>query len=151
MTAHHTLDPDLLCKAAQTAGGTVRAAADGHMAFDWRGRPCAFVLVLTGQLTVRFRTRNRQIEWAECRARPGQDCMPVTAAILANGPITARAICAGPCRWIELPSEAPLPLIHTNCGFRRALFATHAQRLPPFFARVAAQNPASWGTRIGAR
>lgn len=104
------------------------------------GHPKAFVLLIDGKLKVHFRTAERPIPWAECRAMEGQDCMPVTAAILAGREIRVRATCTAPCSWIELPPADLVELVHGNPAFRRALFAAHAGRLPAFFARLSSRN-----------
>lgn len=137
-----------LSQAALDAGGRAKSAEEGQTAFRWQGHPRSFVLVTRGRLTVHFRTRGRQVPWAECRASEGQDCMPVTAAILSEREITVRAKCAEPASWIELSPNTLVLLVHSDMGFRRALFATHAKRLPTFFARVSSRNALSLDNRL---
>lgn len=130
------------------AGGVVRSADEGATAFHWQGHPAAFVFLAEGKLTVHFRTRGRQVPWAECRATEGQDCMPVTSAILSEREITVRATCSAPCTWIELPPARLVRLVHGDMSFRKALFATHAKRLPTFFARLSSRNVVSLDCRL---
>jgi CRP/FNR family transcriptional regulator len=135
-------------QAVLDAGGLPRSGEEGQTAFRWQGHPRAFVLVTRGRLTVHFRTRGRQVPWAECRAAQGQDCMPVTAAILSEREITVRAKCTEPCRWIELSPNSLVLLVHGDMRFRRALFATHAQRLPTFFAKISSRSVLSLDNRL---
>ena len=130
------------------AGGVCRSAGHGRTAFRWQGHPRAFVLLTTGRLSVHFRTMGRRVPWAECRATGGQDCMPVTAAILSGREITVRAACAVPCAWIELPPTRLVLLVHEDIAFRRALFGTHARRLPTFFARISSKNVVRFEHRL---
>lgn len=149
MNAHTTPTKDIsLSQAVLDAGGLVKSARAGETAFRWQGPPRAFVLVMQGKLTVHFRTRGRHVPWAECRAAVGQDCMPVTAAILSEREITVRAKCAEPTTWIELSPNSLVLLVHSNMAFRKGLFATHAKRLPPFFAKITTKNALSLDTRI---
>lgn len=130
------------------AGGVVRSADEGQTAFCWQGHPRAFVLITRGKLTVHFRTTGRQVPWAECRASAGQDCMPVTAAILSEREISVRAKCVGPTTWIELSPNSLVLLVHSDMGFRKTLFATHAKRMPTFFAKISAKNGLSLDNRL---
>ncbi len=141
-------DPDMLRQTVLDAGGMPHSAAQGETAFRWQGAPKAFILLTSGKLTVHFRTSGRHVPWAECRATEGQDCMPVTAAILSGREITVRAVCAAPCTWIDLPPTSLVLLVHSNMAFRRALFATHAKRLPTFFTRIASKNVVSLDCRL---
>jgi CRP/FNR family transcriptional regulator len=129
-------DSKTLVKAVFDAGGKLHSAEAGKTAFRWTGRPCAFVLLRSGKVSVRFRTTRPALPWAECRAIRGQDCMPVTAAILSDADITVRATCLERTSWIELAPSSLVLLVHGNPDFRRALFAQHALRLPAFFARI---------------
>lgn len=137
-----------LAQAVIVAGGVIRTAREGAVAFRWQGLPRAFVLVQTGQLSVQFRTNDRKAPWAECRASSGQDCMPVTAAILAERAISVRAICRAPSTWLELSPMALVLLVHGHPDVRHALFAGHAHRLPAFFARVSPNNALGLDQRI---
>ena len=137
-----------LARAVLDAGGLVRSADEGQTAFRWQGHPRAFVLITRGRLTVHFRTRGRQVPWAECRASMGQDCMPVTAAILSEREITVRAKCTEPTTWIELSPNSLVLLVHGDMGFRKSLFAMHAKRLPTFFARISSKNGLSLDNRL---
>ena len=137
-----------LARAVVDAGGVVKSTNEGQTAFRWQGYPRAFVLVTQGKLTVRFLTEGRQMPWAECRASVGQDCMPVTAAILSEQEITVRAKCSESTTWLELSPNSLVLLVHSDMGFRRALFATHARRLPTFFAKVSAKNGLSLDNRL---
>ncbi|MCY6383735.1 Crp/Fnr family transcriptional regulator [Hoeflea prorocentri] len=137
-----------LQQAVLDAGGVVRHAGEGQTAFRWQGHPKAFILLISGRLTVHFRTRGRHVPWAECRAIEGQDCMPVTAAILSDRQIAVRAASTAPCRWIELHPTSLVLLVHGQMAFRQALFATHANRLPTFFARISSRNVVSLDQRI---
>lgn len=137
-----------LAQAVLDAGGVRKSAAQGETAFRWQGRPRAFVLLETGKLTVHFRTKGRQVPWAECRATEGQDCMPVTAAILSDREIAVRAFCTAPCTWIELSPTSLVLLVHGNLEFRCALFTAHAKRLPTFFSRISSSNAVSLDRRI---
>lgn len=130
------------------AGGVVRSAPEGGIAYRWQGLPRAFILVRSGKLSVQFRTKDRQVPWAECRAADGQDCMPVTAAILSERPISVRAVCMAPTTWIELSPTALVLLVHGNPTFRHALFAGHTKRLPTFFARISTKNTLGLDQRI---
>lgn len=141
-------DPGMLERAVMDAGGVLNSGAEGDIAFSWDGRPRAFILLRTGKISVRFRTRERIVPWAECRASAGQDCMPVTAAILSERDITVRATCRAPSTWIELSPTSLILLVHTNPEFRRALFAQHAQRLPTFFARISGGEAISFDQRL---
>jgi len=138
----------VMLQAIIDAGGVVRSAPEGAVAFRWQGLPCAFILVKTGKLSVQFRTKNRQVPWAECRAAGGQDCMPVTASILSARPISVRAVCMAPSTWFELSPIALVLLVHERPDFRHALFAGHAKRLPTFFARVSTKNALGLDQRI---
>ncbi len=129
-----------LKQAVLDAGGRSNSAEAGQTAFHWKGRPRAFVFLTDGKLNVQFRTAGRQVPWAECRATSGQDCMPVTAAILSDRDISVRASCTVPCTWIELSPTSLILLVHGDMKFRRALFGTHAARLPTFFARLSSKN-----------
>lgn len=137
-----------LQRAIIAAGGVVRSAPERAIAFSWQGMPKAFIFVRSGKLSVQFRTDDRQGLWAECRASDGQDCMPVTAAVLAQRAIAIRAVCMARSTWIELPPKALVLLVHTDPEFRHALFAEHARRLPTFFARIAANNTVRLDQRI---
>lgn len=137
-----------LTRTVLDAGGVLVRGTEGQTAFRWRGRPKAFVLVVSGKLKVNFRTRRRKVPWAECRAIEGQDCMPVTAAILSGRAITVRATCAGPSAWLELSSTSLALLVHGHTDFRRALFAQHARRLPILFARTSTRNTLNLDQRI---
>ena len=137
-----------LARAVLDAGGVVKSAGQGQVAFRWQGHPRAFVLIVRGKLTVQFRTMGRHVPWAECRATVGQDCMPVTAAILSEREITVRAKCSEPATWIELSPHSLALLVHSDMGFRKALFATHAKRLPTFFAKISAKNWLSMDNRL---
>lgn len=130
------------------AGGTVCAAPEGAIAYRWQGPPRAFIFVRTGRLSVHFRTKDRQVPWAECRAADGQDCMPVTAAILSERAISVRAVCMAPSTWIELSPMALVLLVHGHAAFRHALFAGHVKRLPTFFARISSKNAIRLDQRI---
>ena len=74
--------------------------------------------------------------------------MPVTAAILSERNITVRATCSEHSSWIELSPSRLVLLVHSDMGFRRALFATHAKRLPTFFAKISARNALSLDNRL---
>ena len=137
-----------LRQAILDAGGVPRSADEGAVAFRWQGRPQAFVFLTRGKQIVRFRTADRQVPWAEYRAVAGQDCMPVTAAILSGNRIGVRATCATPCEWIELAPTSLILLVHRDMAFRKALFATHARRLPAVFARTSSSNALSLDCRL---
>lgn len=129
-------------------GGITKSAPEGQTAFRWTGRPEAFVFLKTGRLSVHFRTKDRAVPWAECRATSGQDCMPVTAAILSDRDIAVRATCMAPCTWIELSPIRLTLLVHGQTEFRRALFAAHARRLPAFFSRLSSNSGARFEQRL---
>jgi CRP/FNR family transcriptional regulator len=135
-------------KAIMDAGGILRSAPEGATAYRWQGFPRAFILVKTGKLSVHFRTRDRKVPWAECRAAEGQDCMPVTAAILSERVISVRATCMAPTTWIELSPARLVSMVHGQPDFRHALFAGHARRLPTFFARISTKNTIGLDQRI---
>ncbi|MFP4328543.1 MAG: Crp/Fnr family transcriptional regulator [Paracoccaceae bacterium] len=120
----------------------------GDIAFEWEGLPRRFVLLTQGSIRVRFRTRDRRVPWAECRAFGGQDCMPVSASILARSEIAVRAVCLQPSRWLALPPDRFRCLVNENTAFRRALFEQHAARLPAFFARTSAPSGLSTVQRL---
>ncbi|ABV94261.1 putative transcriptional regulator [Dinoroseobacter shibae DFL 12 = DSM 16493] len=143
-----TLEDISLVDGLVAAGGVVKSADKGDTAFQWQGQPKAFVLVTQGKLTVHFRKTGQRLAWAECRATQGQDCMPVTAAILSGSPIAISATCTAPCSWIELAPKRFHQLVDDHLGFRRALFAAHANRLPKFFARVSAKNVLGFDQRL---
>lgn len=149
MNIHSNMSQDAsLARAVLDAGGVVKSADEGQTAFRWQGHPRAFVLITRGKLTVHFRTKGRQVPWAECRASVGQDCMPVTAAILSEREITVRAKCSEPTTWIELSPNSLVLLVHSDMAFRKALFATHAKRLPTFFAKISAKEGLSLDNRL---
>lgn len=149
MNIHSNMSQDAsLARAVLDAGGVARSADEGQTAFRWQGHPRAFVLVTRGKLTVHFRTKDRLVPWAECRASVGQDCMPVTAAILSEREITVRAKCSEPTTWIELSPNSLVLLVHSDMAFRKALFATHAKRLPTFFAMISAKDGLSLDNRL---
>lgn len=129
-------DARVLIDAVTAAGGDPRKGAVGDVAFEWDGPPRSFVLLTRGSLRVSFRTRGRQVPWAECRALGGQDCMPVSAAILARSELAVRAVCLKPSAWLVLPPEDFRRMVSEDVAFRRALFRQHASRLPAFFART---------------
>lgn len=137
-----------LQQAVLDAGGVLNSADEGETAFRWQGHPRAFVFLTVGKLSVHFRTRGRQVPWAQCRATAGQDCMPVTAAILSEREIKVRATCSAYCEWIELSPTRLILLVHGDIAFRKALFATHARRLPTFFARLSSKNTVSLDCRL---
>lgn len=143
-----TGNPYSLERAVLDAGGEVRSALQGAVAYRWQGLPRAFILVKTGKLSVHFRTRDRQVPWAECRAGEGQDCMPVTAAILSERAISVRAVCMMPSTWIELSPTSLVLLVHGRPEFRHALFASHARRIPTFFSRISTKNSLGLDQRI---
>jgi CRP/FNR family transcriptional regulator len=130
------------------AGGIIRSAPEGAIAYRWQGLPRSFIFVKTGKLSVHFRTKDRRVPWAECRATDDQDCMPVTAAILSERAISVRAVCMAPSTWIELSPTSLVLLVHGQPEFRRALFAGHARRLPTFFARISTKNAVGLDQRI---
>lgn len=140
--------PFSLERAIIAAGGVIRSAPEGAVAYKWQGLPRAFIFVKSGKLSVQFRTKDRQVPWAECRAAQGQDCMPVTAAILSERAISVRAVCMAPSTWVELSPDVLVPLVHGNAAFRHALFAGHAKRLPTFFARISTKNAIGLDQRI---
>lgn len=129
-------DAGVLINAVTAAGGDPRKGPVGDVAFEWNGPPRSFVLLTRGSLRVSFRTRGRQVPWAECRALGGQDCMPVSAAILARSELAVRAVCLKPSAWLMLPPDDFRRMVSEDVAFRRALFRQHASRLPAFFART---------------
>lgn len=135
-------------KAVLDAGGIIRSADEGQIAFEWAGRPDAFILLLSGRLTVHFRAPGQSLGWAQCRVVAGQDFMPLTAAILSGRGIAVRAFCNAPCTWIELPPARFKTLVHEQSAFRSALFAAHARRLPTFFARLGTGRGISLDRRV---
>jgi CRP/FNR family transcriptional regulator len=137
-----------LAQAVRDAGGVSQQGGDGQSAFQWEGTPKAFILLESGRMTVRFRTKGRQVPWAECRGSDGQDCMPVTVAILSDCTLSVRATCTTTSTWLELPPAQFILLVHGDKAFRRALFAQHARRLPTFFSRVTSKNVVSLDQRI---
>ena len=137
-----------LVAAVRAAGGRQQEAAAGALAFRWFGPPRGFVLLVTGRLSVRFHTRNRLLPMAECRANAGQDCMPVTAAILSGTGLSVAAHCLERTRWLTLDPAAFRRLVAEDAAFRRALFAQHARRLPYFFQRVAGPVTRSMEQRV---
>lgn len=140
--------PFSLERAIIAAGGVIRSGPESAVAYKWQGLPRAFIFVTHGKLSVQFRTKDRQVPWAECRASEGQDCMPVTAAILSERAISVRAVCMAPSTWIELSPVALVLLVHGSTEFRHALFAGHAKRLPTFFARISTKNAVGLDQRI---
>ncbi|MEM1429340.1 MAG: Crp/Fnr family transcriptional regulator [Pseudomonadota bacterium] len=134
--------------AVREAGASLHGAAAGAPAFGWGTRPEAFVLLLSGHLSVRFATRDRAVPWAECRAVAGQDCMPVTAAILSDVPMRVQATCLARTRWLCLPPASLMLLVHGHAPFRRALFAQHARRLPHVFSRSLCRGAARVQPRL---
>lgn len=143
-----TFPEDSLNRCVLEAGGVIRSANEGETVFRWRGHPRAFILLTSGKLIVHFRTTGHQLPWVAWRVDEGQDCLPVTAAILSEREITVRATCAVACTWIELPPDTLLFLVHGNMAFRRALFASHAQRLPTFFSLVSPGSSISLDRRL---
>jgi CRP/FNR family transcriptional regulator len=138
----------VLERAALAAGGKVHSLGKGDVAFRWKHRPKAFVLLRSGKVSVRFRTLRRKVLMAECRASGGQDCMPVTAALLAGTELSVEAVCLARTTWLELAPEAFRSLVERDPDFRRALFAQHARRLPYFFLRVAGPAAGSLDQRL---
>ncbi|MFW5655235.1 MAG: Crp/Fnr family transcriptional regulator [Roseicyclus sp.] len=126
-------------QAILAAGGIVRSAAEGQTAFSWQGAPGAFVLLTEGALAVEVRTKGCRAPWIACRAEAGEDCLPVTAAILAGREIAVRATCAADAAWVELPPAGFLRLLHEDPAFRQALFASHLGRAPGFLSAAAAE------------
>lgn len=140
--------PFPLERAIIAAGGVLRSASEGAVAYKWQGLPRAFIFVKSGKLSVQFRTKDRPVPWAECRAGEGQDCMPVTAAILSERAISVRAVCLAPSTWVELSPDMLVSLVHGNVAFRHGLFAGHAERLPTLFARISTKNAIGLDQRI---
>lgn len=132
------------------AGAVLHAAGAGELAFQWQDSPQAFVLLRSGRITVRFRTTRANLPWAECRAFAGQDCMPVSAAILSGSDISVQAICLEPTTWHELDPRAFLGLVEANPAFRVALFSGHAARLPSFFRRLSEKGVETTDQRLAA-
>lgn len=130
------------------AGGVIRTAPEGVVAFSWQGLPRAFIFVISGRLSVQFRTKDRPGPWSECRASAGQDCMPITAAILSERAIPVRAVCMALSTWIELSPMVLVLLVHEQPDFRHALFAGHIQRFSTFFARISTKNVLALDQRI---
>lgn len=143
-------DPAVLEHAVVEAGGIAHAADAGATAFRWHGLPEAFVLLRSGRVRVRFRTKRASLPWAECRAFAGQDCMPVSAAILSGSPITVQAVCLEPSTWLELEPQAFIRLVEEDTAFRTALFARHAARLPQFFRRISEKGVETTDQRLAA-
>ncbi|MEW5420660.1 Crp/Fnr family transcriptional regulator [Amorphus sp. 3PC139-8] len=141
-------EPHFLDRAFLDAGGVPHCAERGRVAFAWAGRPEAFVFLRRGQLSVRFRTKGRTVPWAECRTSGQQDCMPITAAILSGAAFSARATCLAPSSWIELDPNIFVRLIHEHPNVRGAIFASHAHRLPAFFARLSADAAIGFDGRL---
>lgn len=149
MTHHPTpFQDDPLAQSVRDAGGVPNAAAAGQTAFRWQGRPRAFVLLTEGALSVQVRIRGGRAPWVACRAQAGEDCMPVTAAILSGRDITVRASGDGPCAWLELPTRGLMRLVHDDAAFRRALFASHAARAPGFLAQLSSDPAMSVDRRL---
>jgi len=138
----------VLVEEVRAAGGQLRTGRAGEVAFQWNGPPRYFVLLTRGSIRVHFRTKDRPVPWAECRALGGQDCMPVTSAILARSEIAMRAVYLTPSRWLVLPPEKLQDLVAENIVFRRALFRQHASRLPTFFARTSGRDNPSAEQRL---
>jgi CRP/FNR family transcriptional regulator len=138
----------VLLQAVVDAGGVLRSGMQGATVCRWQGQPRAFLFVTSGRLSVHVRTWNRRAPWAECGVSGGEDCMPVTAAILSERAIMLRAVCASASTWLELAPAKLVALLHDRPDFRRALFAGHAERLPSFIARVSARRAVSLDRRI---
>lgn len=137
-----------LTQAIIDAGGVLRTAPEGAVAFRSQGLSRAFLLAKSGRLSVQFRTKDRRVPWAECRAAGGQDCMPVTAAILSGRAIPVRAVCMTPATWIESSPMALVLLVHVQPDCRHALFGGQAKRLATFFARISSKNALGLDQRI---
>lgn len=118
------------------AGAALKSAGADQPAFDWRGPAKAFIVLTSGQLRVHFGVTKRRAAWAECRIGRGQDCMPLTAAILSGRDIAIRATPLTPCTWFEMPPDAFLRLLQRDVTFRTALFHNHARLLPCYWARA---------------
>lgn len=131
-----------------SADAAPKSADAGQYAFDWRGAPKAFVVLTTGRLRVHFRTEDSPIQWAECRMAAGQDCMPLTTAILSREEIAIRATALTVCSWLEVSPPVFLRLVHRDQAFRAALFQSHARRLPGYLARVSAGKADRFDRRL---
>ncbi|UYV35658.1 Crp/Fnr family transcriptional regulator [Rhodobacteraceae bacterium D3-12] len=145
-----TRERTVLHRAVVDHGGVVHMAPTGATAFCWQWTARSFVLVRSGRLSVRFLTTRATLPWAECRASGGQDCLPVTAAILSGSEIDVQAVCLQPTSWIELDPKAFIDLVDRDIAFRRALFSQHAARLPGFFRRVSGKGIDSNDQRLAA-
>lgn len=130
------------------AGAALKLAGADQPAFDWSGPAKAFVVLASGRLRVHFRTESRRTDWAECRISAGQDCMPLTAAILSRNEITLRATSVTPSKWFELPTQTFLQLLTRDHVFRAALFQSHARLLPCYLARVSAAKTDRFDRRL---
>ena len=54
----------------------------------------------------------------------------------------------GTCDLDELSPNSLVLLVHSDMAFRKALFATHAKRLPTFFAKISAKDGLSLDNRL---
>ncbi|MBF9034365.1 helix-turn-helix domain-containing protein [Rhodobacterales bacterium HKCCE2091] len=145
-----TQDPAGLDTLLLAAGGTLRTAGPGGAVLASPADPPVFLYLLSGQVSVRFRAERacNRAPWIECRVSAGQDCMPVTAAILSGAAISFHAISTGRAAWIELPPEGLRQLVHSDARFRHDLFAGHARRLPFALERAARATARSLDRRL---
>lgn len=135
-------------RAVADTEGLCRAAPAGAIAHGWQGLPRSSIRVTRGQLSLSFGAKDRHVPWSDCRASEGQDCTPVTAAILSERTVSVRTLCSTASKWIELSPAALVLLVRSAPALRHVLFADHVKRLPPFFERISTKNAVSVQQRI---
>lgn len=133
---HMTTKTNALQDALIRAGAALNSAAAAQPALHCKGRAKTFVMLASGKMRVHFQTAHGRTEWAECRISAGQDCMPLTAALLSRRDITLRATSLTLSKWFEIPSQIFLRLLTRDKAFRTAVFQNHARLLPCYLARA---------------
>ncbi|MBJ3775878.1 Crp/Fnr family transcriptional regulator [Acuticoccus mangrovi] len=125
-----------LRQALRVAGGRELVAAEGDIVFRFDGVPDAFVYLVSGRIGVRFRELGAGTPFAACRITGGEDCLPLTAALLGRIAVagTGRALTRVHC--VVLDAARFEALLLRSEVFRAALFSDHARRLPFIFARA---------------
>lgn len=130
------------------AGATCRSGGTGEHPFSWVGRPEAFVMLRSGKMLLHMKPTQRGTHPFRCHVTVGQDCIPLTAALLSDIPTSVRATCLSPTEWITLASNEFDQAMIQQPGFRQAIFARHLRRLPLLLQRASGPEAGSLDQRL---
>lgn len=130
------------------AGATRKSGQGGDHAFCWADRPQAFVMLRSGNMLLRMKPPKRGEHPFKCRITRGQDCIPLTAALLSAIPMPVQATCLGPTEWIVLAANAFDQAMSQQAEFRQAIFARHLRRLPLLLQRASGPEAGSLDQRL---